>query len=157
MTEIIQGQIERITYHDEESGYGIFRVKVSGSNRSITVVGNFLNVSPGEVLSMEGSWSMHARYGQQFKVNHYESLKPATVEGIKKYLGSGLVKGIGPIMAERIVEHFGDKTLDIIDQQVKRLTEIPGIGQYRVERIRQAWDEQRRNSRGDWFFFVVRM
>lgn len=143
MTEIIQGQIERITYHDEESGYGVFRVKVAGSNRPITVVGNFLNVSPGEVMSMEGSWSMHARYGQQFKVTHYESLKPATVAGIKKYLGSGLVKGIGPIMAERIVEQFGDKTLDIIDQQVERLTEIPGIGQYRVEQIRKAWDEQR--------------
>ena len=142
MTEIIQGQIERITYHDEESGYGVFRVKVAGSNRSVTVVGNFVGVTPGEVLSMEGSWSMHARYGQQFKVDHYESLKPATIEGIKKYLGSGLVKGIGPVMAARIVERFGGNTLDIIDQQVERLAEIPGIGRYRIEQIQKAWEDQ---------------
>jgi len=143
MTETIQGQIERITYHDEESGYGVLKVKMAGSRQSVTVVGNFLSAMPGEVLSMEGSWSVHARYGQQFKVNHYETLKPASVEGIKKYLGSGLIKGIGPIMAERIVERFGEKTLDIIDEQVERLNEIPGIGQYRTEQIKKAWDEQR--------------
>lgn len=143
MTTTIKGQIERITYSDVENGYGVLKVKVPGRKDVVTAVGNFLAVTPGEFLSMQGNWSVHARYGEQFKVDHYETVRPATAEGIQRYLGSGLIKGIGPIMAGRIVSRFGEHTFDIIDDEIERLKEVDGIGQYRIEQIRKAWDEQK--------------
>ena len=143
MTERIRGQVERITYSNEENGYGVIKVRVHGRRDPVTAVGSFLHLTPGEVLSMEGTWSIHARYGEQFKVSSYETIRPATEEGIQKYLGSGLIKGIGPVMAERIVKKFGENTFDIIDQEIERLAEVQGIGDYRVEQIRKAWDEQK--------------
>jgi len=143
MTERILGQVERITYSDEENGYGVIKVRIHGRRDLATVVGSFLNLIPGEVLSMEGVWSVHARYGEQFKVSSYETIRPATAEGIEKYLGSGLIKGIGPVMARRIVNKFGEHTFDIIDHEIEKLSEIQGIGEYRIEQIRKAWDEQK--------------
>ncbi len=139
----LQGQVERITYSNEESGYNVIRVKVRGRRDLVTVVGNFVSVIPGEVLRMEGAWGYHGQYGEQFKVEHYETITPATVDGIRKYLGSGLIKGIGPVMAGRIVKRFGEQTLTIIDEQPERLREIEGIGSYRAEQISKAWDDQK--------------
>ncbi|HBZ55430.1 MAG TPA: ATP-dependent RecD-like DNA helicase, partial [Syntrophobacteraceae bacterium] len=143
MMDQLQGQVERITYANEENGYSVIRVKVKGRRDLVTVVGNFVAVIPGEVLRMEGAWGIHGQYGEQFKVERYETVAPATVEGIRKYLGSGLIKGIGPVMAGRIVKRFGEQTLTVIDEQPERLREIDGIGGYRAEQIRKAWDDQK--------------
>jgi exodeoxyribonuclease V alpha subunit len=141
--ENLQGQVERITYANEESGYSVIKVKVRGRRDLVTVVGSFVSVTPGEVLRMEGTWSQHSQYGEQFKVERYETLTPATVEGIRKYLGSGLIKGIGPVMAGRIVKRFGEDTLEVIDEHPERLREIEGIGAYRADQIRAAWEDQK--------------
>jgi exodeoxyribonuclease V alpha subunit len=143
MLEELKGQIERITYNSQETGYTIARVKVHGKPDLVTVVGNLMSPMPGEVLSMKGEWTSHPKYGQQFKVVYYESSVPATVLGIRKYLGSGLIKGIGPVMAERIVKQFGNQTLDIIEDQAERLTEVEGIGKKRIGMIKKAWDDQK--------------
>ncbi len=141
--EKIRGQVERITFVGEESGYSVIKVKIPGRRDPVPVVGNFVSVTPGEVLSMEGSWRMHPKFGEQFRMERYETLAPATAEGIRKYLGSGLIKGIGPVMAKRIVERFGATTLDIIDQFPERLQEVEGVGEYRLEKIQKAWADQK--------------
>jgi exodeoxyribonuclease V alpha subunit len=143
MAEIIQGSVERITFTNEESGYSVIKVKVSGRKEAVSVVGNFVSVTPGEVLRMEGSWGFHARFGEQFKVDRYETAVPDSVQGIDKYLGSGLIKGIGPIMAKRIVSRFGKATLEVIDNNLERLLEVDGIGTYRLGQIRKAWEDQK--------------
>lgn len=139
----LSGQIERVTYTNDENGYTIAKVKVYGRRDLVTVVGNIVAPTPGAILKMSGEWSTHPRYGEQFKVAFYETAVPATVHGIEKYLGSGLIKGIGPVMAKRIVKLFGEKTLDVIEHEAERLSEVPGIGRQRVEMIQQAWDEQK--------------
>ncbi|GLI34965.1 SF1B family DNA helicase RecD2 [Desulforhabdus amnigena] len=143
MTEIIQGTVERVTYCNEENGYSVIKVRMPMRKDLVSVVGNFVSVNPGEVLRMEGDWSFHARFGEQFKVERYETAAPATVEGIRKYLGSGLIKGIGPVMAKRIVNRFGDRTLEVIDAEPQKLAEVEGIGSYRLEQIRKAWEDQK--------------
>lgn len=139
----LQGQIERITYKNEENGYTIARVKVYGNRDLVTVVGNLISASPGEILSMTGEWLNHPKFGEQFKIVQYKTKIPATVYGIEKYLGSGLVRGIGPGMAKRIVRHFGKDTLEVIESNATRLSEVDGIGRKRVEMIRLAWEEQK--------------
>jgi len=141
--ETLQGTVERITYADEESGYTVIRLAVPGQRDLVTAVGNLLNVNVGESLRLEGRWTMHSRYGRQFRVERYQTVLPATVEGIRKYLGSGLVRGIGPVMAERIVKKFGTDTLRVIDEEPHRLREVLGIGPKRVAQIMAAWEEQR--------------
>jgi len=143
MAEIIQGSVERITFANEENGYTVIKVKVPGRREAVSVVGNFVSVIPGEVLRMEGSWGLHARFGEQFKVDRYETAVPDSVQGIGKYLGSGLIKGIGPIMAKRIVSRFGTATLEVIDNNPERLLEVDGIGTYRLDQIRKAWEDQK--------------
>ena len=143
MLTVLSGQIERITFFNEENGFTIAKVRVQGRHDLVTVTGNFISPTPGEVLHMKGAWHHHPKFGEQFNVEQYETKTPATVYGIKKYLGSGLIKGIGPKMADRIVQRFGKDTLDIIDQQVRRLAEIEGIGKKRVEMIQTAWEAQR--------------
>ena len=139
----LQGQIERITYTNAENGYTIAKVKVYGRRDLVTVVGNLMSPTPGEILKMKGEWVNHPRYGEQFKLLEYKTQIPASVYGIQKYLGSGLIKGIGPIMAKRIVKRFGKDTLDVIDNSVDKLSEVDGIGKKRVEMIKRAWDEQK--------------
>ena len=139
----LSGQIERVTYTNSENGYTIAKVKVYGRRDLVTVVGNIVDPTPGAILKMSGEWSTHPRYGEQFKVVFYETAVPATVHGIEKYLGSGLIKGIGPVMAKRIVKLFGEKTLDVIEHEAGRLVEVPGIGKQRVEMIQRAWEEQK--------------
>lgn len=141
--EQLQGVIERLTYHSEESGYTVARVKSPRSRELVTVVGNFANVQAGQTLAMDGFWRDHPQYGPQFQVVDYQESKPATLTGIEKYLGSGLIKGVGPVTAGRIVQHFGLETLDIIENQIERLIEVPGIAQKRVQMIRTAWEAQK--------------
>ncbi|UCH22991.1 MAG: ATP-dependent RecD-like DNA helicase [Deltaproteobacteria bacterium] len=138
----LTGQIETITYTNPEDGFTIARVKVIGKHDLVTVVGKLMAPTPGEVLKMKGEWANHPRYGVQFKVVHCRSEIPASVHGIRKYLGSGLIKGLGPVMANRIVEKFGEDTLDIIENDLQRLSEVAGIGEKRIAMIKTAWQEQ---------------
>jgi len=139
----LNGQIERVTFHSEETGYTIARVKVYGQSDLVTIVGNLLAPSPGEVLHMKGQWISHPKFGEQFKVVQYRTAIPASVYGIRKYLGSGLIKGIGPVMAKRIVNRFGEDTLAVIEKNIERLGEVDGIGKKRMKMIRKAWDDQK--------------
>ncbi len=139
----LQGLVERITFTSEDYGYSVIKVRAPGHRDLVTAVGNFVSLCPGETILMEGTWSNHARFGRQFQVNRYETTVPSTVFGIRKYLGSGLIRGIGPKMADRIVECFAEKTLDIIENEIERLLEIDGIGKYRVGQIQKAWEEQK--------------
>ncbi|MCX4778500.1 SF1B family DNA helicase RecD2 [Streptomyces sp. NBC_01264] len=141
---VVEGVLERITYANEESGYTVARVDTGrGAGDLLTVVGSLLGAQPGESLRMEGRWGSHAQYGRQFTVENYTTLLPATIQGIRRYLGSGLIKGIGPKIADRIVEHFGLDTLDVIEEQPKRLIEVPGLGPKRTRLIGAAWEEQK--------------
>jgi len=139
----LKGQIERITYTNDENGYTVAKVKISGRKDLVTVVGTLLVPIPGEVIEVKGNWMNHPRYGEQFKVEHYKSLVPASVYGIEKYLGSGLIKGIGPIMAKRIVEKFDKKTLEVIEEEIEKLAQVDGIGKKRIEMIKKAWQDQK--------------
>jgi exodeoxyribonuclease V alpha subunit len=139
----LTGQIERVTFTSEETGYTVARVKVYGQRDLVTVVGNIMSPAPGEILKMTGEWAYHSSYGEQFKINSYKTEVPATVYGIQKYLGSGLIKGLGPKMAARIVKKFGKETLDIIEHQAERLSSVNGIGKKRIAMVRQAWQDQK--------------
>lgn len=139
----LTGQIERITYNDLDTGFTIAKLKVRGRPDLVTVVGNLMSPAPGEVLELKGAWTTHPKYGPQFKILEHQTSVPATVNGIRKYLGSGLIKGLGPVMADRIVKQFGSKTLDVIDENVERLAEVEGIGKKRIDMIRDAWDAQK--------------
>ncbi|VAW37435.1 RecD-like DNA helicase YrrC [hydrothermal vent metagenome] len=150
----IAGSVERITYYNEENGYTVLRLKpdsrgmlpfryASGREALITVVGNLPEVQPGEWLKLTGKWANHAKHGRQFIVELCQQSLPATTEGIKRYLGSGMIRGVGKVMAERIVERFGEDTLDVIEFEPERLQSILGIGKKRVSQIMKAWEEQR--------------
>ncbi|MEV6317082.1 ATP-dependent RecD-like DNA helicase [Streptomyces sp. NPDC051776] len=141
---VVEGVLERITYANEENGYTVARVDTGrGSGDLLTVVGSLLGAQPGESLRMEGRWGSHPQYGRQFTIDNYTTVLPATVQGIRRYLGSGLIKGIGPRIAERIVDHFGIDTLDVIEKEPERLIEVPGLGPKRTKLIGAAWEEQR--------------
>ena len=139
----LSGKIERITYSNEENGFTIARVKVYGQRDLVTIIGNLMAPTPGEILKMRGEWANHPKFGEQFKVVQYETKVPATVYGIQKYLGSGLIKGLGPVMAKRIVKKFGKKTLEVIENDILQLTHVEGIGKKRIAMIQNAWDEQK--------------
>ena len=135
--------VERITYQNPENGYSVMKVKVKGYDDLVTLVGNLLEVPAGSVLLCEGDWKVDKRYGSQFVCQSWEEVMPATVYGIEKYLGSGLVKGIGPKFAQLIVQQFGLETIDVIETDIQRLYEVPGIGKKRVEKIRESWEKQK--------------
>lgn len=140
----LEGVLERITYSNEENGYTVARVDTGrGASDLLTVVGALLGAQVGESLRMEGRWGSHPQYGKQFQVENYTTLLPATVQGIRRYLGSGLVKGIGPVFADRITRHFGLETLTVIEEEPKRLVEVPGLGPKRTKKIADAWEEQK--------------
>ncbi|MBD2024611.1 ATP-dependent RecD-like DNA helicase [Leptolyngbya sp. FACHB-711] len=141
--ERLQGVVERITYHSAESGYTVARLKAPRTSELVTIVGSFANLQAGQTLQMQGTWREHPKYGPQFQVTQYQETKPATLTGIEKYLGSGLIKGVGPITAKRIVAHFGVQTLDIIEHHLDRLVEVPGIAKKRIKMIQAAWVEQK--------------
>ena len=143
MTIQLEGQVERITFHNSDNGFSILRVKTRNTPDLITMVGSFPGISPGESVRAQGQWVHHPRYGEQFKVISYQTLVPATEKGIEKYLGSGLIKGIGPVTAHRLVQHFGTDTLRIIEEEPARLQEVEGIGNHRLKMICKAWEEQK--------------
>ncbi|MCB9077583.1 MAG: AAA family ATPase [Anaerolineaceae bacterium] len=142
-TVTLKGVVERITYTNPDNGYTIARFQASGRFGMVTLVGALAEVHPGARLKVEGRWKTHPKYGEQFEIIRYVEEMPATTEGIKRYLGSGLIKGIGPKMARRIAEHFGAYTLDVIENEIHRLNEVDGIGYKRVKLIAQAWEAQK--------------
>ena len=148
--ESLRGVIERITYHSEENGYTVAKLALERPTRHLphwqqeaSIVGNMVGVNVGEAVELHGRWEVHPQYGKQFTVTGIRSVLPATVAGIEKYLGSGLVRGVGPATAKRVVAHFGAQTLEIIDHQPERLSEVSGVGQKRLAMINAAWAEQK--------------
>lgn len=139
----LEAVLERITYANEETGYTIARVATARGSDLLTVVGSLLGAQPGESLRMQGLWKSHPQYGRQFEVHTYTTVLPATIQGIRRYLGSGLIKGIGPKMAERIVAHFDLETLRVIEEEPQRLIEVAGLGPKRTAMIGTAWEEQK--------------
>ena len=141
--ETITGVVERLTFYSEESGYTVARLTRSSIKDLTTIVGSFANIQPGQTLQLTGFWREHPQYGSQFQVINYKETKPATLTGIEKYLGSGLIKGVGPVTAKRIVAHFGVETLEIIENQIDRLIEVNGIAKKRIKLIKNAWETQK--------------
>ena len=143
----LRGIVDRITFQNEENGYTVARLQVEGStaynNRLATIVGEMLSINPGETVVLEGEWITHKQYGAQFQIESYQTVYPSTVEGMRRYLGSGLIKGIGPVTAKRIVDHFGKESLDVIENDPERLVDVEGLGTKRAKWIIKAWEDQR--------------
>ena len=139
----LQGSVERVTFHSETSGFFVIRVKCKGQRELVTMTGNTPSVTAGEFVDATGIWFNDHKHGVQFKVKHIKTVTPNTLEGIEKYLGSGMVKGIGPHFARRLVRAFGEQVFDIIEANPERLTELDGIGKKRREKITSAWSEQK--------------
>jgi exodeoxyribonuclease V alpha subunit len=139
----LTGVVERITFNAEDTGYTVARLQAPRAHDLITIVGSFANIQAGQTLQLTGIWREHPQYGQQFQVTTYTETKPATLTGMEKYLGSGLIKGVGPVTAKRIVAYFGLETLEVIETASDRLIEVPGIGKHRVRIIQAAWHEQK--------------
>ena len=141
--ETLQGILERIVYESPDTGYTVGRLSARDYAELVTVVGNLASINPGESLLLQGQWVDNPRYGRQFQIEKYETILPANVVGLRKYLGSGLIKGIGPKMAGLIVRKFGMDTMDVIENEPEKLARVPGIGQKRVKIIKEAWEAQR--------------
>jgi exodeoxyribonuclease V alpha subunit len=148
--DTLRGVVERITYHNEENGYTVAKLTpertgstLFGVEREVAIVGNMLGLNVGESVELTGRWTVHGDYGRQFQVETFHPVLPATIAGLEKYLGSGLIKGVGPVTAQRIVRQFGLDTLTVIEENPERLAETPGVGPKRVDMISKAWAEQR--------------
>ncbi len=143
--ETLEGAVERIVYANEENHYTVAQLLPEGRGRQepVTIVGNLAALNVGETVRAQGHWVTHKQFGRQFQVKRFESVLPRTVVGIKKYLGSGLVKGIGETFADRIVAKFGEQTFEVIDQFSAKLQEVEGIGKERAKRIKEAWTQQK--------------
>jgi exodeoxyribonuclease V alpha subunit len=141
--DFLDGLVERITYYNAENGYTVLRLNARGYPDLVTVVGALPEITPGESLRLQGQWITTPQYGRQFKAEKCEQILPATIEGLKKYLGSGLIKGVGPVTANRIVKRFGLETLDVLDRNPERIRDVLGIGPKRAAAIARAWDEQK--------------
>lgn len=143
MTEPLSGIIEHVTYHNPDSGFVVLRVKAKGRRGLVTIVGQTARAVPGEYVEANGTWKVDSEHGEQFQAKEMRTAAPSTAEGIEKYLGSGLVKGVGPHYAKKIVQVFGAKTLQIIDESPSFLREIKGIGPKRITEIRESWRQQK--------------
>lgn len=141
--EIVEGVVERIVYENTENGFFVGRLRGKDSEALLTFVGNLMAVSPGETVRLKGRWVENRRFGRQFRADAAEVILPTSVDGIERYLGSGLIPGIGPVYAKRLVDAFKTETLQVIDEHPDRLRRVPGIGRKRAEQIRKAWEEQR--------------
>ncbi len=141
--ESLQGAIERIVFHNPENGWTVLRLTVSGERESTTVVGPLAGIQTGETLRLEGKFLHDPKFGRQFRAHSFQTVAPSTLTGIERYLGSGLIRGVGVEMAKRMVALFGLETLDVIERHPERLTEVAGIGRKRSADIRKTWDEQR--------------
>ena len=140
--EKLSGSVERITYYNEENGYSVLRLLPETSQGPaedrqglVTVIGNLPELNPGEFLKLHGEWEDHPKHGRQFKVEAIEQAYPASLEGVRRYLGSGLISGIGKKLAGRIVDHFGKDTLEVIENQPQSLREVPDIGKKSLQEI----------------------
>jgi exodeoxyribonuclease V alpha subunit len=142
-TEVLAGSIERVTFHNAESGFCVLRIKARGHRELVTVVGHAAEISAGEWVTVSGTWVNSREHGQQFKAAFLRSSPPTTSEGIEKYLGSGMIRGIGPIYASKLVTAFGTEVFEVIEQAPERLREVPGIGRVRAGRIATAWADQK--------------
>ncbi len=138
----LEGTVERITYYNEENGFGVVKLEVKDEDDLVTAVGYFHSLEAGEVLKLKGNWTMHKDYGYQFKVDYYETIMPATTRGIENYLASGVIRGIGPVTAKKIVEMFGDKSLEVLANTPEKLLKIPGIGKKKLETIVESYSQQ---------------
>ena len=143
MMETISGYIERVTYYNKENGFAVAKLQETDKKGLTTIVGNLAAINPGESLRLSGRWVQSKRFGEQFRVEMSEVVEPATMHGVKRYLGSGLIKGVGPVLAERIVTKFGLDTLPVIEKTPEKLSEVEGIGPKRIEMIARAWEEQK--------------
>ncbi len=151
LLEILEGSIERITYYSSDSGYCVLRLRPNQRGKArnadddglVTVVGVMPELQPGETLKISGQWTTHTDYGKQFKAQVVTQIAPTTIEGLKRYLGSGLIKGVGSRTADKIVDYFGEKTLDVLDNHPDRLRDVPGVRDAAVDHIVKAWSEQR--------------
>lgn len=142
-SETIAGLVERVTFHNEENGFAVLRVKVRGKRDLVTVIGHAAVISAGEFVQASGEWTNDRQHGQQFRARFLKSMPPTTIEGIEKYLGSGMIRGIGPVYARRLVKAFGEAVFDVIEAEPDRLREVTGIGPKRAEKIIAGWAEQR--------------
>src|SRR6201987_6242763 len=144
-TEEISGLIERVTFHNEENGFCVLRVKTPGHREETTVIGSLPSVTAGEWLVAEGCWVRDREHGLQFKASTMKTVPPTTADGIERYLGSGLVKGIGPILAKKLVVRFGAEVLSVIENGAAELQTVDGIGPKRRGRIAHEWQEGERD------------
>ena len=142
-TEVLAGLVERVTFHNADSGFCVLRAKARGHRDLVTVIGHAATISVGEWITASGEWVNDRTHGQQFRAKFLRSSAPTSLEGIEKYLGSGMIRGIGPVYAKKMVKVFGEKVFDIIEAQPDRLREVEGIGPVRARRITDAWAEQK--------------
>ena len=140
---MLAGLVERVTYHNAENGFCVLRVKARGHRDLVTAVGHAATISAGEWITASGEWVNDRTHGQQFKARFLRSSAPTSTDGIEKYLASGMIRGIGPVYARKLVKAFGDKVFDVIEAEPDRLREVSGIGPMRAERIAGAWAEQK--------------
>ena len=141
--DALSGQVERVTFHNEENGFCVLKVKVQGRKDPLSVLGSLPSVAAGEWVTAQGSWERDRDHGMQLRARTMKTQPPTSLEGIEKYLGSGMIKGIGPVYATKLVGKFGENVFDIIENQSKRLEEVDGIGRERRQRIKDAWAEQK--------------
>jgi exodeoxyribonuclease V alpha subunit len=141
--ERIEGVVERVTFHNQETGFCVLRIKVKGQRDLVAIIGSLASIAPGEHVECSGMWFNDKKHGLQFKAQHIQVVPPATLEGMQKYLGSGMVKGIGPHFAKKLVDAFGDSVFDVIEHHPERLMELEGIGEKRQAQVVSAWSEQK--------------
>ena len=141
--EVLAGLVERVTFHNAEIGFCVLRTKARGHRDLVTVVGHAAIISAGEWITASGEWNNDRAHGQQFKARFLKTSAPSSIDGIEKYLGSGMIRGIGPVYAKKMVKAFGEKVFDVIEAEPDRLREVTGIGAVRAKRIRDAWAEQK--------------
>src|ERR1700675_3787885 len=141
--EVLAGLVERVTYHNDGNGYCVLRIKARGHRDQVTVVGHAATISAGEWITASGEWVNDRTHGQQFKARFLKTSAPTSIDGIEKYLGSGMIRGIGPVYAKKLVRAFGERVFDTIEAEPERLREVTGIGPVRARRITDAWAEQK--------------
>src|SRR5215471_12687659 len=142
-TEVLAGLVERVTFHNDENGFCVLRVKARGQRDLITVLGHAAVISAGEFIQASGAWQNDRTHGVQFRASFLKATPPTTTEGIEKYLGSGMIRGIGPVYARKLVRAFADAVFDVIEQEPGRLHEVTRIGPKPAERIIAGWAEQK--------------
>ena len=147
LKEVLAGLVERVTYHNAENGFCVLRVKARGQRDLVTVIGHAATISAGEWITASGEWVNDRTHGQQFKARFMRCSAPTSIDGIEKYLSSGMIRGIGPVYAQKMVRAFGEKVFDIIEAEPDRLREVDGIGRVRAQRITAAWAEQKIRAR----------